>query len=301
MNDIAYISCDPNTSLGFLDPSTLVGNVGDVGPKAILLYSHDSQTCTLNGTYPFSNIYSMTAARDSNMLFVSLQPNSSLPVTITVKNTNNANGTANDGSIIGATSTDPVARSILYSIGGIVALLFLIIIVTGGVRVHRYPERYGPRAGVNGQLRQSRAKGLARAILETLPIVKFGDPEPVKLEVGDIEMEGRTPSTSHRVPQVINATATNIEEGSKTLPVTLKVDPASEATTCPGEVEGSSKPAPKETALECSICTEDFTTGEDVRVLPCHHKYHPACIDPWLLNVSGTCPLWYVVPLPALS
>jgi hypothetical protein len=27
-------------------------------------------------------------------------------------------------------------------------------------------------------------------------------------------------------------------------------------------------------------------------VLPCQHKYHPNCIDPWLLNVSGTCPLW---------
>jgi hypothetical protein len=301
MNDIAYISCDPNTSFGFLDPSALVRNVGDVGLKAILLYSHDSQTCTLNGTYPFRNIYSMTAARDSNMLFVSLQPNSSLPVTITVKNTNNANGTANDGSIVGAPSTDPVASSILYSIGGIVALLFLIIIVTGGVRVRRYPERYGPQVGVNGRPRQSRAKGLARAILETLPIVKFGDPEPVKPEVGDIEMEGRTPSTSHHVPQVIDATATNIEERHKTLPVILKVDSASEATTYPGEVEGSSKPAPQETALECSICTEDFTTGEDVRVLPCQHKYHPACIDPWLLNVSGTCPLWCVIPLPALS
>jgi hypothetical protein len=32
-----------------------------------------------------------------------------------------------------------------------------------------------------------------------------------------------------------------------------------------------------------------------VRVLPCNHSFHPACIDPWLLNVSGTCPLWYVI------
>lgn len=51
--------------------------------------------------------------------------------------------------------------------------------------------------------------------------------------------------------------------------------------------------APEEDGhLGCSICTDDFCTGEDVRVLPCNHKFHPACVDPWLLNVSGTCPLW---------
>jgi len=52
-------------------------------------------------------------------------------------------------------------------------------------------------------------------------------------------------------------------------------------------------------SLGCSICTEDFHLGEDVRVLPCNHKYHPACIDPWLLNVSGTCPLCRIDLRPA--
>ncbi|UKZ80449.1 hypothetical protein TrVFT333_008210 [Trichoderma virens FT-333] len=28
-----------------------------------------------------------------------------------------------------------------------------------------------------------------------------------------------------------------------------------------------------------------------MRVLPCNHTFHPNCIDPWLINVSGTCPL----------
>jgi hypothetical protein len=44
-------------------------------------------------------------------------------------------------------------------------------------------------------------------------------------------------------------------------------------------------------AQGCSICTEDFELGQDQRVLPCDHRFHPECIDPWLLNVSGTCPL----------
>ena len=44
----------------------------------------------------------------------------------------------------------------------------------------------------------------------------------------------------------------------------------------------------------CSICTECFQERENVRVLPCSHIFHRHCIDPWLLNFSGTCPLWLV-------
>lgn len=33
---------------------------------------------------------------------------------------------------------------------------------------------------------------------------------------------------------------------------------------------------------ECSICREDFQQGDQLRVLPCLHKYHAFCIDEWL-------------------
>lgn len=42
----------------------------------------------------------------------------------------------------------------------------------------------------------------------------------------------------------------------------------------------------------CSVCAEDFVESENVRILPCRHIYHKQCIDPWLLNFAGTCPLW---------
>ena len=51
--------------------------------------------------------------------------------------------------------------------------------------------------------------------------------------------------------------------------------------------------------FSCPICTDDFVKGQDLRVLPCNHQFHPECVDPWLMNVSGTCPLWYV-PLSVL-
>ena len=47
----------------------------------------------------------------------------------------------------------------------------------------------------------------------------------------------------------------------------------------------------------CPICLENFktksleTNGSTVRSLPCHHIYHPGCIDPFLLNNSSLCPV----------
>lgn len=46
----------------------------------------------------------------------------------------------------------------------------------------------------------------------------------------------------------------------------------------------------------CSICTEDFVDGDDIRRLPCDHIFHPRCIDPWLSGFAVTCPLWQVYP-----
>lgn len=42
----------------------------------------------------------------------------------------------------------------------------------------------------------------------------------------------------------------------------------------------------------CPICLDDFVPRETtVRSLPCHHIYHPACIDRFLLDNSSLCPV----------
>ena len=230
----------------------------------------------------------MTSKDQSTSLFTELRDNSAGPGGISGQISSSAASTDNNNG--GPAPTTAVAMSILYSITGIITLLFLIIIGTGAIRAHRHPERYGPRSGIAGRPRQSRAKGLARAMLETLPIVKFGDPQPEKPGAHDIEMDG---------PPTENQTQGSGHD-SGAAEMTTKGPTAAEAEAGMSPSMQSESEKPKESAVQneeqlgCSICTEDFTTGEDVRVLPCQHKYHPACIDPWLLNVSGTCPLWYI-------
>jgi len=43
----------------------------------------------------------------------------------------------------------------------------------------------------------------------------------------------------------------------------------------------------------CPICIVDFEEGDELRVLPCEgkHRFHQTCVDPWLLELSSSCPL----------
>ena len=43
----------------------------------------------------------------------------------------------------------------------------------------------------------------------------------------------------------------------------------------------------------CPICIVDFEDDDDVRILPCEgkHRFHQQCVDPWLLELSSSCPI----------
>ncbi|KAJ3048418.1 E3 ubiquitin-protein ligase rnf13 [Rhizophlyctis rosea] len=41
----------------------------------------------------------------------------------------------------------------------------------------------------------------------------------------------------------------------------------------------------------CVICLENYVDGDQLRILPCGHMYHPGCIDPWLTTETAECPL----------
>lgn len=232
---------------------------------------------------------------------------------------------------LGPSPSTAVAMIILYSITGVITALFLVIIITGALRAHRHPERYGPGVVLNGGrggARQTRVRGIARAMLDTLPVVKFGDqtnnnhpPKPTDVEMGDTtarnsaeeeqQQQRRGPEGNEQAETTMAAggaetsavNGRNSYEGSGAPRAAAAAAPTANDTEASADAEAGIAPAAAGSSAEnlasegdaytgCTICTEEFEPGQDVRVLPCDHKFHPACIDPWLLNVSGTCPLW---------
>jgi hypothetical protein len=301
LETIVFLSCDGENATAKVN-ELMGGRLA-----AILLYSTEGNSCSLEGDdLNYTTIYTMGDSNEAwNTVNTTIQAGGVLRAAITgnVNVTNTPPGTEERSG-----SNSAVAMSILYSITGLITLLFLVIIGTGALRAHRYPERYGPRSGLGGRPSQSRAKGLARAVLETLPIVKFGDPSPAKPDPA-LELESQTSNSTApdpamgtrlssipeepRTPQIRRSDAAPMS-GAVPQP---EVAPATGQTDVPaiGEAnqdEAKTDPGVADEHLGCSICTEDFTVGEDVRVLPCDHKFHPPCIDPWLIGVSGTCPLW---------
>ncbi|ORY64077.1 uncharacterized protein BCR38DRAFT_343510 [Pseudomassariella vexata] len=288
---IAYLSCDSNDD-SYITQSNMLDSLMTKQLEAIVLYSIKQSCCSLGGNdLAYGAIWTMLNPGESGQA-----RNWTTAATGTIRATISGNITSDNDAGDGAGGNNSaVAMSILYSITGLITLLFLVIIGTGAIRAHRHPERYGPRAGHGGQPRQSRARGLARAVLETLPIVKFGDPHPVK---GDPENELESISSDPRPETAVPVQRSTTNEATNEARPSVSVEKRARGTTetmsgAVGTV--GQRPTSEDHAEDehpgCTICTEDFTVGEDVRVLPCDHKFHPACIDPWLINVSGTCPL----------
>jgi hypothetical protein len=306
--DIAYISCNADDYVGHLGAMDVFMQAFQKhNLSAVIFYSPAEDYCQysdISTNLQDFPLYSMSNKDDSRKILDEIHNvSSSMPFAVQVNRVGDTDADGSNPTGPGGPSSNPlgpspstaVAMIILYSITGIITALFLVIIITGAVRAHRHPDRYGPR-NMLGLPRQSRARGLGRAILDTLPIVKFGEREP---KPADVEL-GSTSETR-------NAGGASTETGSQSDHAAVETTPEqaeaqrntaaeqnfgiapAQPIAAAAATDGSGSP---EEGLGCSICTDDFEKGQDLRVLPCNHKFHPECVDPWLLNVSGTCPLW---------
>ncbi|KAF2086765.1 hypothetical protein K490DRAFT_66547 [Saccharata proteae CBS 121410] len=315
---IAYIDCDSTAYAGNIDAAYVLNTVTSRGAAGVLFYSLSSSFCNYTSSGDVTSLpflFSMSNATASNSILHAIQNSSnSLKYFVTIQpradadnGTMSGNGgddtTTSSSNPLGPSPSTAVAMIILYSITGVITALFLVIIITGALRAHRHPERYGPGVVLGGRPRQTRVRGIARAMLDTIPIVKFGErPEPEK--PGDVELgeagTNATPQTESTAEAHTDSTETQVRpegvEGTQTRETggieTAEAGIASAAAAASAATANTSNENNEGDADNtCTICTDEFERGQDIRVLPCNHKYHPACIDPWLLNVSGTCPL----------
>ncbi|KAI0266996.1 hypothetical protein BC834DRAFT_842719 [Gloeopeniophorella convolvens] len=238
-----------------------------------------------------------------------------------------SDGNQNNGG--SGSSKTTLAMVILYAITGCIAGLFAVVIITGVIRAVRHPERYRLAGGSGDGGGQGRGGVLTRAILDTFPLIKFGarreeaaasvprdakdleaqsgsgsDAEMPPLEMRDIA-RGSGDDDDAAGPKAAGASAGTSRshehaaeqpegEGDAQHVHAHDVPPARPRAGPSSSAPGAEDPLPEAIGREtCPICIVDFDDGDDVRVLPCEgkHVFHQACVDPWLLELSSSCPI----------
>jgi hypothetical protein len=135
--------------------------------------------------------------------------------------------------------------------------------------------------------------------LEELPTRVFGNKSPklASRMVTSSSEETLTDGTDGQVTGVgvaVLVTEHGTPETDLGTPSTEQSPTSSSSSTFGPPISRSSSPAPTLATLNppsCPICLELFESGDTLRTLKCGHELHTSCIDPWLLERSGRCPV----------
>jgi hypothetical protein len=156
------------------------------------------------------------------------------------------------------------------------------------------------------------ARGITRAILDTFPVVKFGgnsnDDNGSQRADKDVESPTREMEMSRwevieypnmddqrQASRLSQSSGDDQQHTSSPLPLTSDPSASSPQPRAPTSRHYSSDDVvPAAIGREtCPICIVDFEEGDDLRLLPCegNHRFHQTCVDPWLLELSSSCPI----------
>ncbi|KAF5355038.1 hypothetical protein D9756_005300 [Leucocoprinus leucothites] len=115
----------------------------------------------------------------------------------------------------------------------------------------------------------SASRGISPGSTEDAPVASTSNPRPSTSRSGDHDSRDERPSTS---------------SGAYLPRMTSPHDKIQVRDDLSPEAMG------RET---CPICIVDFEEGDDIRLLPCEgkHRFHPECVDQWLLELSSSCPI----------
>jgi Ring finger domain len=185
--------------------------------------------------------------------------------------------------------------------GGLLLLIAAILVAT---RLRGTSNQTPPRSPPPSRTRQTTLKGTLQVLsitsLGSIPITKFNMCNHARCWVDKVSESGLIKDEA-TAQAITNDTAAEQRSVSCSNSVAASQSPDHVNSAHSGAI-ATNQPryhrlSCKSTNINCSICDEEFQSGDDVRLLPCYHGYHPTCVDPWLLERSVTCPLWYNPPL----
>lgn len=174
--NIALVNCDDT-----IEATNKIITYAVQSSDCVLMYSLTSSACNFTSGYrQYASQMGFVLTTMSTLIAESIVQSLNVTNDVNAAIFTTVSSTSNSTSSNSQSTKSLMA--IVYSIVGFFALLFLFIIVSGAVRVHLHPERYGllPAGTIgddpnnNQQFQQAytqRAKGLARAVLDSIPLV----------------------------------------------------------------------------------------------------------------------------------